>query len=219
MKSGEYFARALPYKKTKVLDVVLATLVDKLIPILFVVLLGGTFFILFLKIQLNLSVSLTFLLIVLFKIAILGTLYLLFLSDRKTLRIINWLKGKKQFKKIFERISFIKELEPKIIGKHIFASFLYHLTFTIQMTFLLSAFSGEFNFLLFFFAANLIIFAQIVIPPIAFGEVGVREGAAVYFLKSLGFSGAIGFNAAISLFFINLLLPSIIGFLLLLKRN
>jgi len=219
MKSGEYFARALPYKKVKVLDVVLATLVDKIIPIFFVVLIGGTFFILFLKTQLGFSLLLTILLIALYKIIIFGLLFVLFMNGKNISKLKNWFATKKYFNSLFERIAFIKGLENKIIWRHILASFLYHLTFTFQMTFLLISFSGEFNFILFFFVANLIIFAQIVIPPIALGEVGVREGAAVYFLKSLGFVGAVGFNAAITLFFINLLSPSIIGFLLLLKRN
>ncbi len=219
MKSGEYFARALPYKKVKVLDVVLATLVDKIIPIFFVVLIGGIFFILFLQTQLGFSILLTIVLIVLYKIIILGTVFFLFMDNKSISKIKKWLVTKKHLKSLFERIAFIKELESKIILQHILASFLYHLTFTFQMAFLLVAFSGELNFILFFFVANLIIFAQIVIPPIALGEVGVREGAAVYFLKSLGFIGAVGFNAALTLFFINLLLPSIVGFLLLLKRS
>jgi uncharacterized protein (TIRG00374 family) len=219
MKSGEYFARALPYKKVKVLDVVLATLVDKIIPIFFVVLIGGAFFILFLQTQLGFSILLTIVLIVLYKIIILGTVFFLFMDNKSISKIKKWLVTKKHLKSLFERIAFIKELESKIILQHILASFLYHLTFTFQMAFLLVAFSGELNFILFFFVANLIIFAQIVIPPIALGEVGVREGAAVYFLKSLGFIGAVGFNAALTLFFINLLLPSIVGFLLLLKRS
>ena len=68
MKSGEYFARALPYKNVKVLDVVLATLVDKLIPIFFVVIIGGTFFIVYLKSLLHLSLLTTVLLIISYKI-------------------------------------------------------------------------------------------------------------------------------------------------------
>ncbi len=219
MKSGEYFARALPYKKVKVLDVVLATLVDKLVPIFFVVLIGGTFFIVFLKSFLGLSTLVTVVLVILYKISILLPLYLLFGNKSVSLLLTNWLSSKKFFEKIISRIAFLKEMDGKTLTKLVATSFMYHLVFTTQMTILLSAFSGELNFALFFFAANLIIFAQIVIPPIALGEVGVREGAAVFFLQNLGYAGAIGFSAALTLFFINLLIPSVVGFILLLRKQ
>ncbi len=219
MKSGEYFARALPYKNVKVLDVILATLIDKLIPIFFVVLLGGTFFIVFLKNLISLSMPIAIVLIVVYEISVIVPLYFLFGNRRTSEKLFNWLNSKKYFEKIIDRIAFLKEMDKKTLFTLVSTSLLYHLTFTFQMTLLLSAFSGEFNFVLFFFAANLIIFAQIVIPPIALGEVGVREGAAVYFLQNLGSTGTVGFNAALSLFFINLLIPSIIGFILLLRKQ
>ncbi len=64
------------------------------------------------------------------------------------------------------------------------------------MTILLISFSGEMNLWLFFVISNLIIFVQIIIPPIALGEIGIREGASVFFMKSFGYVGVIGFNAA-----------------------
>jgi len=219
MKSGEYFARALPYKNVKILDVILATIVDKFIPIFFAVLIGGTFFIIFLKSLIGFSIGTALVFIIIYKISILTPLYFILGYSATSIKFRNWIKSKKYLEKILVRIAFIKSLDQKTLLSIVIISLLYHLTFTIQMTFLLIAFSGEFNFTLFFFAANLIIFAQIVIPPIALGEVGVREGAAVYFLQNLGFIGAVGFNAAISLFFINLLIPSIIGLTLLLKRE
>lgn len=219
MKSGEYFARALPYKNVKVLDVILATIVDKFIPIFFAILIGGTFFIIFLKNLIRFSAESAFGFIILYKIIVLVPLFLLFGSSSISQKMRKWLKTKRYFENIINRVAFVKMLSSKTLLKIIVISLLYHLTFTTQMSILLMAFSGESNFIMFFFIANLIIFAQIVIPPIALGEVGVREGAAVYFLQNLGFIGAVGFNAAISLFFINLLIPSIIGLTLLLKRE
>jgi len=219
MKSGEYFARALPYKNVKVLDVILATIVDKFIPIFFAILIGGTFFIIFLKNLIGFSAESAFGFIILYKIIVLVPLFLLLGSSSISQKIRKWLKTKRYFESIIKRVAFVKILSSKTLLTIIVISLLYHLTFTTQMSILLIAFSGESNFMMFFFIANLIIFAQIVIPPIALGEVGVREGAAVYFLQNLGFIGAVGFNAAISLFFINLLIPSIIGLTLLLKRE
>ncbi len=219
MKSGEYFARALPLKGIKVVDVVIATAVDKLIPIFFVVIIGGIFFIIFLMGLLHYSAIVSITLIIVYLTAVLIPLIFLFSDLIISVKLRAKLKGIKNLSKMIEKISFIRSIDKRTFTKLILISFLYHLAFTVQMTLLLSAFSGEFNYVKFFFAANLIIFTQIVIPPIALGELGVREGAAVYYLQSLGYSSAIGFNAALSLFTINLLIPSIVGFFLLFRRN
>lgn len=219
MKSGEYVARAIPYKNVKVLDVALATVVDKLIPMFFIILIGGSFFILFIKELLGLTNITTLGILLIYKLSIFVPLYFLFSNNRVSVKISEYLKSKKTFDKILHRISFLKQLNKKAFLKLFLLAFLYHLTFTSQMTLLLVAFSGELNFIVFFFAANLIIFAQIAIPPIALGEVGIREGAAVYFLENLGYTSTVGFSAALSLFFINLLIPSLIGLVLLLKKD
>jgi len=219
MKSGEYIARALPLKEVKAFDVVLATAVDKIIPLFFVITLGGSFFIVFLRGIFLFSNSLMTIIIILYLFLILVPLTFLFNDGRRSIKIRDKFKKVKFINKLIERVSFIRTIDKKIFIKHVSISFLYHLTFTIQMTLLLSAFSGEFDFMIYFFAANLIIFTQIIIPPIALGELGIREGAAVFYLQHLGYTSVVGFNAALSLFTINLLIPSIIGLLLLLKRN
>lgn len=53
--------------------------------------------------------------------------------------------------------------------------------------------------------------------PISFGDLGIRESAAIFFLGRIGVPEATAFNASILLFVINLLIPSIVGLILLLK--
>lgn len=219
MKSGEYFARALSLKEVKVIDIIIATAVDKFIPIFFVVTIGGSFFIVFLEGLLSFSITITILLIIIYLISVIVPLMLLLSDSDISNKLRAKLKGIKLLTKLIEKISFIRSIDKKTLIQLMGVSLVYHLTFTTQMAFLLSAFSGDFEFMKFFFVANLIIFTQIVIPPIALGELGVREGAAVYYLQSMGYSSAVGFNAAFSLFTINLLIPSIVGLLLLFKRN
>lgn len=219
MKSGEYFARALSLKEVKVIDIIIATAVDKFIPIFFVVTIGGSFFIVFLEGLLSFSIAITILLIIIYLISVIVPLMLLLSDSDISNKLRAKLKGIKLLTKLIEKISFIRSIDKKTLIQLMGVSLVYHLTFTTQMAFLLSAFSGDFEFMKFFFVANLIIFTQIVIPPIALGELGVREGAAVYYLQSMGYSSAVGFNAAFSLFTINLLIPSIVGLLLLFKRN
>ncbi|MEN8193108.1 MAG: lysylphosphatidylglycerol synthase transmembrane domain-containing protein [Bacteroidota bacterium] len=219
MKSGEYFIRSLPLRGVKIVDVVIATAVDKVIPIFFVLIIGGPFFIIFFKDIFNLSNFTILIIIALYLISLILSIFLLFGNSIISIRLRGAVRKVSLFNKIFDKVAFIKRLDKVTLIKVIFISLLFHLTFTIQMTLLLSAYSGEFNFITFFFIANIIIFIQIVIPPIALGELGIREGAAVYLIHSLGYSSAIGFNAAFSLFTINLLIPSIVGLLLLSKRN
>lgn len=219
MKSGEYFARAIPYQNVKVLDVILATMVDKVIPMYLVLFFGGIFSTIYLHQVSDISAAVINSVLFLY-LSILVIIPLLLLGNSIiTQKIKSYMLRNNYFKKMIPKISFFKSIDKRSIAKVALLSLIFNLIFTIQMTILLVSFSGELNLWLFFIIANLIIFAQIIVPPIALGEVGIREGASVFFMESYGFLGVVGFNAAFSLFIINLLIPSIIGFLLLLKRN
>ncbi len=55
--------------------------------------------------------------------------------------------------------------------------------------------------------------------PISIGDLGIRESATVFFIGKIGLLESTGFNAAILLFLINLLIPSMIGLVLVLKHR
>lgn len=55
--------------------------------------------------------------------------------------------------------------------------------------------------------------------PISIGDLGVRESAAVFFLGRLGVSSAVAFNASLLLFALNILVPTIIGFYIIIKSK
>ena len=55
--------------------------------------------------------------------------------------------------------------------------------------------------------------------PIALGDLGIRESAAVFFFGLLGVPAAAAFNASFLLFVINILVPGLIGFSLLLRAR
>jgi hypothetical protein len=67
-------------------------------------------------------------------------------------------------------------------------------------------------------AAVMVMFVKAFIPSFTLGELGVREAAAVYFLGILTGEGTAGFNASMSLYIINVLVPSLIGLLLITKK-
>jgi uncharacterized membrane protein YbhN (UPF0104 family) len=98
-------------------------------------------------------------------------------------------------------------------------SFLFYVCFLLQYAILVAAFSNHYNFSDYIWAGNLMMFAKTIIPPVSLGELGIREGASVFFITMLGESASTGFNASIFLFFINVLIPSLIGMILLLKKN
>ncbi len=84
---------------------------------------------------------------------------------------------------------------------------------------LVTAFSHHSDIVHYLWAANLIMFAKTIIPPISFGELGIREGASVYFITIMGEKASVGFNASIFLFIINLLIPALIGVGMFLRKN
>ena len=64
--------------------------------------------------------------------------------------------------------------------------------------------------------AATVMLLKTVIPPLTFGELGIREGVAVFVLAPLHVAGPAAFNASLILFLINVLLPAAAGTVLLL---
>jgi len=55
--------------------------------------------------------------------------------------------------------------------------------------------------------------------PISIGDLGVRESAAVFFFGKIGMKATSAFNASILIFTINILIPSILGLVIVLKNK
>ncbi len=64
-----------------------------------------------------------------------------------------------------------------------------------------------------------IIFVNNFLLPIAIGDIGVRESAAMFFLGFFGISAATAFNVFFLTFFANAIIPGIIGVIFILKNN
>jgi uncharacterized protein (TIRG00374 family) len=62
-----------------------------------------------------------------------------------------------------------------------------------------------------------VLFVKAIILPISFGDLGVRESTAVFFFRTMGLNAAIAFNASLIMSFANVIVPSAIGALLVLK--
>lgn len=55
--------------------------------------------------------------------------------------------------------------------------------------------------------------------PISLGDLGIRESAAIFFFGKVGAHSATAFNASILVFTINILIPSLIGLVIVLKNK
>lgn len=60
-------------------------------------------------------------------------------------------------------------------------------------------------------------FVKAVILPISIGDLGVRESASIFFFSKVGVSAAAAFNASMCMFLANVLLPSAIGALMIVR--
>ncbi len=219
LRIGEYFGRAIAFKNKSVLQVTVATLIDKFFPLLLVAFVGSIASILFFYFYHNTNIYLTISLFI-----VLFTLFYFFAALMLSKRFwdsvfFSRIKNIKRFKQIIDKLYLLKSLDKTYFYKMTFVSSLFYICFLLQLAILVAAFSHNYSFINYLWAGNLIMFAKTVIPPISLGELGIREGASVYFLTQFGETASSAFNASIFLFLINLLIPALLGLILLLKRN
>ncbi len=216
---GEYFGRAVEFKDKPLLQVTVATFVDKLFLLFMVLFWGSVASILFLQFHYGVTSYIT---VSLFAVVILFfyLLYILMSNPAAWNNILfEKLKNSKRIGKWLSNFRVLKNLDKSFSGKMITVAFFAHLCFITQFALLVVAFSHSFNFFYYIWAGNLVMFSKTIIPPVTLGELGIREGVSVFFLSKMGVPAVSAFNASIFLFMINILFPAILGLLLLLKRN
>ncbi len=219
MRVGEIFGRAISFKDKPFSIITLATLVDKFFPLMIVTFLGTISSLIFIysfyKVSLYIIIALFIVLFTAFYI-----LTLLALSERFwDSMIFSRLKKFKRFSNFVTQVKSLKSLDKMFFIRMTILSLLFYACYLVQFSILVSAFSHNINSLSYIWAGTLMIFIKSVIPPVSLGELGIREGASVFFLTKLGETASTAFNASIFLFLINLLLPSLVGFFLLLKKS
>ncbi len=206
---GEYIGRAVPFADKSLIEITSAVFIDKMFSLFIVLILGSLSFLLFMKSGVVTISAFIFLTAIL--------LYLL--NNGLILTIKDILLRWKWSRKIFSGLALFKQMNNRFRLQLIFLSLLFYLCFIIQFALLVSAFSHHYDLLSYVWTGSLVMFAKSIIPPISFGELGIREGVSVYFLKRIGETAAAGFNASIFLFLINILFPALIGLIFLLRRK
>ena len=114
------------------------------------------------------------------------------------------------FKRFMTCMDNFKNKEARLF---LFLSFLMYGIYILQFCFLALAFQ-RMHFSTAASSAIATIFTKTLLP-VSFADLGIREGAAVYFFVKFGIQKVTAFNSSILLFTINVLLPTCIGFLFL----
>ncbi len=216
---GEYFGRALPFKDKPILQITAATFLDKLYPLIIVALIGAVSSALFIFYYYHVPIYLSLLILIL----LLSIIFLvIFLAVKPG--ILETIVGKvfpdnKNLAAYLEKIKPFRNPGRRYSAKMIAFSLIFYFCYISQFSLLIAAYSGNYDFLHYFWAANLVMFTKSLVPSLSFADLGIREGAAVYFLGSMGLPGIVAFDAAITLFFINVLLPSITGIFFMMKKD
>lgn len=216
---GEYFGRAMAFRDKPFMQVTVATVVDKFFLLLVVALAGAVSSVMFLHYYYNLSLPATTGLLLL----VAAVLYLLVYVFRHpglwNNPLFDNLPVSGKISSFLEKLSVIKNLDMKFSIKLGAVTGLFYICIIAQYVILAAAFSNHMDPLHFAWAGMLVMFAKSIVPPVAIADLGVREGASVFFLAKFGEIKSVGFNSSIFMFLINILIPAIIGLFFLLKKN
>lgn len=219
-RAGEYFGRGLAFKNRPFSEIILATMADKFFTILATFIIGSFGMVIFVYkfYATNVFIPVPLITVLIF----LTSITILFLvSDKKWFdNLLKFLSNHKHLKKISERLEMFKKLDKNFAYKMTLYSGLFFFCYLVQFVFLIIAFSHHAHLGDFLLASILIMFSKSILSPLSLSELGIREGASIFFLTQFGEPAIVALNASLSLFAINILLPSIIGlFLLAVKTN
>lgn len=136
----------------------------------------------------------------------------LFLFHR---RVLNFLKSRKLFRRIYPYIEIIGEYGSRELAYVLSLSFLRYAVFTIQFVLLLYFFGVNDN-VNYLFAGVIFIFLVKSVVPTLF-DLGIRESAAIYFFSEFTQDTDRIVFASLSVWAINILLPAFMGVFLIFK--
>ena len=109
-------------------------------------------------------------------------------------------------------LDFLKRMHAGRTSSAALLSGTRYLVYLTQFVLLARAFSPGASLNMLYGGVALVFFAKFLLPSLTMMDVGIREGAAVFFLSvQFGLPQATSFNAAFLLFLINLVLPAALG--------
>lgn len=112
--------------------------------------------------------------------------------------------------KLKKLIGWVDSFDPSQAAKLFRLSILLYLLYILQFCLLVMSFEAI-HLTIAAIATASTLFTKTLLP-ISLADIGIREGAAIYFFIHLGASKVAAFNGSILLFSINVLIPALIGF-------
>ncbi len=216
---GECVGRKLALPDTSLLQVTIATFVDKLFALFITICIGTAAAILYLHFIENVSVYLTLSLLIVFAVCLVFDAYLITHQSLWNSFLIRQLKEIRLLRGVAYKFSLLKNLDSKTLWYSMLLNFIFYSCYLLQYAILIRSFAPEANFIDTLWSGSLMFFAKTIIPAISIGDLGIREGASMYFSKQFGISELAGLNAALAIFIINIALPAFVGMLLLFKKT
>jgi len=216
---GEYFGRGLAFKNYHFSEIIIATVVDKIFATLVTLIFGSIGTILFMNKYYQSSIYVSIPMIIAFLLLSAITVIFIFTDKEWFFTLFSPIFKLKLFSRIGERLLILKKLDRNFVFKMIPISTLFFFCYLLQFMILIAAFSHHFDAINYFWAVVLIMFTKTILSPLSLSELGVREGASIFFLTQMGETSSTALNASLALFAINIILPSLIGLFLLFVKN
>lgn len=212
---GEYVGRILYMEEGNRLRTISLTIVSS-ISQLIITLLMGTIGIIFLmpKIQSAEIVSELWVKVLLY--GVIAVLFVLTLFYFRLSWLVKWIDRFPKSDRYIYLISTLKDLNNNLLVKLLFLSFMRFIVFCIQYFLLLRLYGTGINWWQSFWAVSVSFLIMAIIPTFAIAELGLRGKVS---LKLLGLFSANDLGITITtatIWFINLVVPAIIGSLLIL---
>lgn len=207
---GEFFGRAYLFEGDNFHKAISLSVFDRLLSMCSTFIVGSGFFLYFIKIYFNVNTSI----IITIVVSSLGLIFSLL-----TVIYFGIIKAPKMkfLQKIVDYFEVLKELNKKTLIYVFILAVIFFLTYIFQFALLMSGFLGAVDFLTYFYIGILVFYTNTIIPPITFGELGIRESAAIFFTSFAGYNSVAGFNSSVLLFVFNVLIPSFIGLIIYLR--
>lgn len=115
------------------------------------------------------------------------------------------------FDDVPDQLAFLTRIRTGRLLQALGLSAARYVVFASQFVFLIFAFAPAVPLFKAYLGVSLVFFAKFLIPSVTLMDIGIREGAAVYFYGLLGVPEAAAFNAAFFIFCLNLLVPAALG--------
>ena len=134
-------------------------------------------------------------------------------------KLLDWTKGIKFFRKLRIYLEIVKRFNQRQLIKILLISTGRYLVYTLQFILLLKFFLVDINNVILLCTVWLIFWIMAILPTIAIAEIGIRGETALFFLAPLSTNHLGIVSSTFMLWFINLIIPSLIGCLFVYKMK